>query len=103
MQKEKNKWYTAIKMIVILAILSFIVAGIFSLFREDDLSEGNVAIIPIVGVIMPDEGDMFGQSVVSSKTIVQFIESADKDPRIKAIIFEINSPGGADRKSTRLN
>ena len=95
MQKEKSKWYTAIKMIVILAILSFIVAGIFSLFREDDLSEGNVAIIPIVGVIMPDEGDMFGQSVVSSKTIVQFIESADKDPRIKAIILEINSPGGA--------
>lgn len=97
MKKERNKWYTAIKIIIILAILSFIVSGFFSLFIEKDFDSkrGNVALIPIKGIILSEKGSIFGQAIADSPTIVRYIENADKNPKIKAIILEINSPGGS--------
>ncbi len=94
-EKVRNKWLTAIKIIIILAILSFIISGLLSFLSETDFKEGNVALIPIKGIITSEEGRAFGQSIASSSTIVEFIENADKNPKIKAIIFEINSPGGS--------
>jgi len=98
MKKEKrSKWHKAIKIIIILAILSFIVSWFFSLFMEKDFNSkrGNVALIPIKGVIMSERGSVFGQQLAASPAIVKFIEQADKNPKIKAIILEINSPGGS--------
>jgi len=96
-EEKRSKWSKAIKIIIILAILSFIVAWFFSLFMEEDFDfkEGNVALIPIKGVIISERYNLFGQEVADSPTIVELIEKADKNPRIKAMIFEINSPGGA--------
>ncbi|MBU0629118.1 MAG: signal peptide peptidase SppA [Nanoarchaeota archaeon] len=94
-EKRKSKWSSVIKVLIILFILSFIVSWMISLFIDDDFKQGNVAIIPIDGVIMPGNSNMFGQDIVSSKEIVSFIEEADKNLMIKAIVFEINSPGGA--------
>ena len=51
--------------------------------------------IPIRGIILPDSAKLFGQEVVSATDVVQFIKDADENPQIKAIIIEINSPGGA--------
>jgi len=97
MAKKENKWPAAIKIIIILAILSFILSGIFSLFigRDFDLNGGNVALIPIKGAIVSEAVSIFGQEVADSPTIVRFIEKADENENIKAIIFEINSPGGS--------
>ncbi len=94
-EEAKNKWYTSIKIIIILAILSFIVSWFFSSFTGAEFKEGNVALIPIKGVITSESVGVFGQEVASSLDIVKFIEDADKNPKIKAIIFEINSPGGS--------
>lgn len=96
-EKAMGKWLAAIKIIILLAILSFIVSWFFSLFVEKDLEfeEGNVALIPIKGVILSEKTRSFGQEVTDSPTIVKFIEEADKNPKIKAIILEINSPGGS--------
>lgn len=91
----RNKWREVIKIVLILAILSFIVSWLFSLFTESGLKEGNVALIPIIGVISSERGGSFSQEVAASPSIVNFIEKADKNPRIKAIILEINSPGGS--------
>ena len=93
--KPKNKWRTALVVIVILYILSLIVSGFFSFIEETDFKEGNVALIPIEGVIMAEKGGTFDSGTASSATIVKFIEDADKNPQVKAIIFEINSPGGS--------
>jgi len=97
MKKEivKSKWHPVIKIIIILFILSFIASWIISLFIDTDFMEGNVALIPIKGVIISEDYDIFGQEVADSQTIVDFIEQADENPKIQAIIFEINSPGGA--------
>lgn len=93
--EKKDKWSTAIKIIIVLAILSFIVSWFFSIFREVEFKEGNVALIPIKGVILSEKGSSFSQDIAASPSIVRFIEEADKNPQIKGIILEINSPGGS--------
>lgn len=57
---------------------------------------GNVALIPISGIITGDGGaSTWGQPSVSSQDIVNFIEEASKDQMLKVIVLEINSPGGS--------
>lgn len=64
---------------------------------------GNVAVIEIKGVIQGDKsGGVFGMPVTSSKEIVQLIEKAEKNPLIKAVVIEINSPGGSAVASAEI-
>ena len=92
------KWGYAIFVLILLSIFGFIIVGIVSLFLGVDVESlsGNVALIPIKGVIQGDKDSefIFGK-VASSAETVEFIEKADKNPSIKAIILEINSPGGS--------
>ena len=92
------RWGYAIFVLFLLSILSFIAIGVISLFVGIDVESlsGNVALIPIQGVIVGSEDSEFlFESVTSSQDAVEFIEKADKNPSIKAIILEINSPGGS--------
>jgi len=96
---ESNfRWGYAIFVLFLLGILGFIAVGIVSLFVGFDVESlsGNVALIPIDGVIIgtEDSGFLF-DGVTSSPEAVEFIEKAEKNPSIKAIILEINSPGGS--------
>ncbi len=92
------RWGYAIFVLFLLSILGFIAVGIMSLFVGIDVESlsGNVALIPIDGIILgsEDSGYLF-ESVTSSLDTVELIEKADKNPNIKAIILEINSPGGS--------
>ena len=97
-EKTNFRWGYAIFVLLFLALLGFIAAGIISLFNGGDVESlsGNVAWIPIEGVIVgsEDSGFLF-DSGTSSPQAVEFIEKADRNPNIKAIILEINSPGGS--------
>jgi len=75
--------------------LIFII-GLFSLFIGDAESlTGNVALIPIHGAISTGDGDIFDRSGTKSQTVVDWIDEAEEDEDIKAILLEINSPGGS--------
>ena len=74
-------------------VLFVIIPLTFALF--DGPQRGNVAKIPIEGPITGNGGNSFGDVAVSSSDVVEFIESADEDAQIKAILLEINSPGGS--------
>ena len=92
------KWGYAIFVLILLGILGFIAAGIFSLFVGVDVGSlsGNVALIPIEGVISASEdSSSIFESTTSSTDTVELIEKANENPSIKAIILEINSPGGS--------
>ncbi len=95
----KRPWLFLIILIVILALISFFIAGIASLFINSDIEvsgSGNVALIPIKGELVTDEDfSFFGTDETTSTDIIKLIEKADANPSIKAIIFEINSPGGS--------
>ena len=96
-QKNTKPWGLIIFVLLVLFLLSMIFAGIISLSSEIDveLLAGNVALIPVKGVITVDPASGWGESVASSTEIIEFIEKAGKNPKIKAIILDINSPGGS--------
>ncbi len=81
---------------IIIPLLSFVLLG------SSTLSVGNVALIPIEGVITTNGAAPFGQAALSSKTIVDYIEQANENPQIKIIVLEINSPGGSPVASDEI-
>lgn len=91
------RWGYALFVLILLSILGFIAAGAISLFAGTDFESlsGNVALIPMHGVILGGEDESFFETATSSLDTVKLIEKADKNSNIKAIILEINSPGGS--------
>ncbi len=91
----KKRWMFIIIFLVILFLFTSFIAGIVSLFVEtEEPITGNVALIPIQGVIMTTGDSFYGQDIASSDKIVKNIKKADESKNIKAIILEINSGGG---------
>lgn len=91
--------------IFILAGLFLIASGIalflenpsFSFPSFESQTKINVAVIPIYGEIAGDniKTDIFSIEKTTPKTISKFIDDVKKDSSIKAVIFDINSPGGS--------
>ncbi len=98
------RWGYAIFVLFLLMFLGFILVGIISLFTDVDVESlnGNVALISIDGIIAGSSDDYLFESVSASEDIVELIEKADKNQKIKAIILEINSPGGSPVASEEI-
>ncbi|MFH1400323.1 MAG: signal peptide peptidase SppA [Nanoarchaeota archaeon] len=101
-------WGIAIVIIVALFLVSSCVAALVSLMSADgqdySSSSGNVAIIPIKGTITTQgQGGLWQDESASSEDIVALIAQAKENPRIKAVIFEINSPGGSAVASDEIS
>jgi len=97
-KNEKNKWWIAFKVIIGLTILSFFVSILISSFIGEDFEviDGNVAVIDITGTIVAEkDGSYLFEDVTSSDETIKLIRKADRNDKIKAMIFEINSPGGS--------
>ncbi len=77
----------------------FFIIGMLSLVFLGGIStgpgKGNVAVIDITGAITTQDASGFGAVQASSSRIVNFIETADSDNRVSAILFRINSGGGS--------
>ncbi|MBI2653885.1 signal peptide peptidase SppA [Candidatus Woesearchaeota archaeon] len=92
------RWGYAIFVLLLLSFLALISVGVLSLFVGVDVESlgGNVALIPVHGVILgTEDSESFFETTTTSTDIVELIEKADKNPGIKAIILEIDSPGGS--------
>jgi protease-4 len=93
------------------AIFAAVIAGALSGMKEksDDQFEsyerkfisGNksshniILVVPVNGVIVAGENESpFGSSMASAEKICQNLEMAKKDRAVKAVIIQINSPGG---------
>lgn len=78
-----------------LAIIGSILASILMLFNTGDTVIGaNTAIIPVEGVLLSSMSGSW-DGVVTSDDLIDFIEEAENDDSIEAVIFLINSPGGS--------
>ncbi len=94
MKPKKSTWGNVIKIILLFVLLSFIASLAISSFISSE-PMGNVAVIDIKGMITADGGSSFNQVIASSTDTIELIEKAESNPSIKAILFEINSPGGS--------
>lgn len=97
--------------IILVVIGIFILGFILSLFvglsmligGYEQAETGNVASIPLHGVIMSgSSGSYFTEDIAGSKTITGMIQAADNDESIEAIIIDINSPGGSPVGSAEI-
>lgn len=100
MGKTKKKRYNqkniSIVLIVICVIIGLVLISSLISFLGSRSSKVNVAVIPVTGIILTEgSGSLFLGGVTSSKDIVRFIEKADQDCDIDAIVLEVNSPGGS--------
>ena len=84
--------------IILTAVFFLWIAAYFISFGFDDDSEiisNGIAIVPIKGVISPeDSNDILRGSGMGSDTIINNLKRAGDNDGIKAIVLEINSPGG---------
>jgi len=99
------RWGYAIFILIALFALAMILSSIVWLFSGKDVGSksGNVALIPIEGEIVgTNNGGILSQDVISSADAVELIEKAGKNDNIKAIILEINSPGGSAVASAEI-
>ncbi len=64
---------------------------------------GTVAVIPVRGVITSGGGDGFATDAIAySERIIADLEAAEADPSIRAIVLEVNSPGGGVTPSAQI-
>lgn len=69
------------------------------------ITSGNVAVIPLSGIILTEDGpeQLFGgETIAPSSRIVKFIEDANTNPDVHAIVIEIDSPGGSPVASDEI-
>lgn len=71
--------------------------------QEYQLLEGGVAVLPIEGVLAP-KANLFMRisGGASTQMLQQQVESAGADPRVRALILSIDSPGGSVHGSPEL-
>lgn len=83
----------------LMSFLFFLVAlllVIAVLVPSHELTSGNVAVVPITGEISTDgKGDLLERGGTDSATVVGWLKEAAKDSKTKAILLEIDSPGGS--------
>ncbi|MFH1063770.1 MAG: signal peptide peptidase SppA [Candidatus Woesearchaeota archaeon] len=104
-EKGGNRWTVVIVILVVLAMISFISSFFIGLFisASDADPQGNVAHIAVTGPIMSySSNGLLSDEVASSTDIVRLIKKADKNPEVKAILLEINSPGGTAVASSEI-
>lgn len=102
--QQDNKWVFLIIFLISLMIISYVTAWLMNTNLSSEFgSGGNIAVISISGTLLTEPGQSFlGEQIAASKEIIEFIEKADKNSAIKAIVFEINSPGGSPVASKEI-
>jgi len=93
MPKRKVDRSTIILIVVVLILFVVLISTIF-LSKGILISEGNVALIKIIGDIGSEGGGLLTTGT-SSSDIIEQLDEAARDANIKAIVLQIDSPGGS--------
>ena len=93
-QVKDSNWKTIFGTIITIWIVASIIASSVSELKQA-VSE-KIVIIPIVGPLTISENNagILEPSTASTEDILENIKKAKDDSSVKAVIFEINSPGG---------
>src|SRR3989338_4534524 len=93
-KEEKSKWKTVIWVLLSLLIAAYVLSSLISVMLGEVEQYGNVAVIPIKGIILTGSSDgVFSSTIADSSDIVGYIEEASETPGIAAIILEIGTSG----------
>jgi len=105
-KKEGDSWSVRFFRVVsaafgaLVSIIFFFIVVSFAIavfFPSGRIISGNIAVVPIKGVITTAENAKYflENGGTPSEKIVEWIKEADKDTQTRAILLEIDSPGGS--------
>jgi protease-4 len=104
-KKEGDSWFVRLFRVIgavfgaLVSIIFFLIIVFFAIalfLPGEHVIMGNVAVVPIKGVLTTGEDYSFlDDSGTDSAKIIEWIKEADKSSKIKAILLEIDSPGGS--------
>lgn len=100
---KQNKFVIVVSVLIFIWILSFASAKIIEITMDEEFVTNGIAIVPIHGPITIDSTNTLTFRASSTSSILSNIEKAEKNNNIKAIILDINSPGGAVVASRELS
>ena len=86
---------------IFIAVIAFVIL-IAILFGFEGLSNNNIALISIKGTIIAERSGFIPYAATYSDDVVSHIKDATNNKNIKAIVFEINSPGGSAVASSEI-
>jgi len=90
-----NVFLRVAAVVVTVVLIIVVISTSFSSFTYISDGECNVAVVPIEGIIVPFSGIAdLGGLVVTPGAIKSYLDAVADDSYIKAVLFEINSPGG---------
>ncbi len=93
--RHKFNFYAILAVSFVILAIVLLLAAYISIADHKDLIRHQIALIPIRGEISSYGGDGFYYEMSASDVIMDQIKTATKDNNVKAIILEINSPGGS--------
>ncbi len=84
----------ALTSLIFFLVVTFVVVTLF--VPAEEITGGNVAVVPIKGTLSSDKSsDLLEKDSTSADTIIDWIKDANKNAQTKAIILDIDSPGGS--------
>lgn len=96
-----RKELPTILIIISILYLTSCTVLIASSFSDDSITDGNVAVIPINGVISFSSSNPF-VSGFDYSYVKSAIREAESNPKYEAIVLSINSPGGTPVASDEI-
>lgn len=98
----KKIYYYSIAVFLIIAIL---MVGLLVFVSSDGISSKNIALINIDGTITLESSDsgLFSSIQPGVNDYVEWLDDAENNDNIKAVIIKINSPGGGAVASEKLS
>ncbi|MBI5391620.1 signal peptide peptidase SppA [Candidatus Woesearchaeota archaeon] len=93
---QPNKWKTVASVLVALYLISSI--GVFFFHQVKTSIGGKIIVVPLNGVIQVGSAGnplFFSSDTIVSGQVVKQLEELQKDDSVKAVLFEMNSPGGS--------
>lgn len=101
-KNKKMRLRFGFKTIILLVILFFIISSIISGIAYSLTPK--IAVVKIGGTIMTEEvSSIYGSSSISSREIAGILKTLESDPSIKAVVLDINSPGGSPVASEEIS
>lgn len=95
------------KSLTVVVTIVLIIVSVSLLYSdvEGTISDGecNVAAFPIEGTILPFYGLIDTPLTVTPDMVEEFLSTAEDDSNIKAVLLEINSPGGTPVAAQRIS
>lgn len=95
-----RRFFHAMLLLLAFFLISFTIASLLELKGLD--INAKIIVLPVNGEISFDKQDSFFSSGFSADDAIQKLDALNKDPSIKGIILEINSPGGSVVASKQL-